>query len=778
MLYWFASLWQDLAYSCRVLKNNPVYTATAIATLGLGLGLNLAFFAMVNAAISPPPVRDPYTLASATFFASNGNRAITLQDMVAFRKESRAIVEAAATRFTSTGLDGENAGVLAVSGDYFPMLGGTAMLGRVLREGDNDNIAVLSERTWRTRYSADPRVVGRKILVGGVPFEVAGVAQTGFRGVGQAPSVWVPLTKPSDTISPLFRIKPGITFKQAEDELTRYWKNVTSSKLADQQITRVTTNPVGRSYTDALAQGWKMLLIAFGLTMAIPCANAANLLLARALGRQREMGVRLAIGASRGRMIQQLMLEAVLLSVGGGLLGALLARLGLNFGIQVFQDTLPSVARADVLRSMPEFQLDYHVFGYMFGVALLAAIAFALLPAMQSTKHSLSMALRGEFGFMKASRLRGAFVVAQVAVCVVLLVLASVMLRKTNKVASTQTGLDAAGVFSVTAPLPKHRAALLTSLETEPWMEPLATAALPPFASPSLTVRADNGTQDFKVSWNMVSPGYLPMFRIPIITGRNFTESVAPLAIVSESAAKAMWPGQDPIGKLVRNPSGKLMGRDMPSATVIGVAADVVAVTVMENPEKKTIYFPRSLKDTAGVGNLYVRGKGTPDDTRRRLDAFLVSSGAVDQGARISPVAEQLDMQQYGIKLLAVVASLLGTVALILTLAGMYGAASYLLGQRTKEIGIRMAIGATAGDASRFLFAYSMRLTAIGMVVGVVLAMVIGSLISGLVEVINVYDWPAYVIGLSVVALAAVASTAGPALGAARVDPVSCLRSE
>jgi ABC-type antimicrobial peptide transport system permease subunit len=203
-------------------------------------------------------------------------------------------------------------------------------------------------------------------------------------------------------------------------------------------------------------------------------------------------------------------------------------------------------------------------------------------------------------------------------------------------------------------------------------------------------------------------------------------------------------------------------------------------MTILENPEKKAVYFPSAGKSANEWSvQLFVRGKGSPDDTRKRLDALLVSSGAVDRGARVYPLAEQLGMQEYAIKLMAVIASLLGGVALILTLSGMYGAASYLLGQRTKEIGIRMAIGATAGDASRFLFGYSMRLTAIGMVVGIALAMAVAKLISGEITMaINVFDWPAYAIGILAVGIAAVAATLGPALGAARVDPASTLRSE
>jgi predicted permease len=789
-----------------LLGRKPGFAATIVVTLSLGLGLNAAFFTIFNSfLLRPLAVRDPASLMSIEWQTRyKTDVAVSWQEFVSASKAATGFEGMAACTLESTGLDGRAAKMALVSSNYFTLLGARIGMGRPFETDERGAVAVLSHRVWQGRYASDPQIIGRMVQVSGVPFEVIGVAAAEFAGVAVgyaefvtkdvarmgivAPDLWVPFESwtamrnlPQYGVRGMIgRLGPGASEARADAMMTAFARRATEGKPAYDRASRVVLETLEIPVTWTALQYSLPLLIAFGLTMLIPCANAANLMLARAMARQREFGARLSLGASRGRIVRQLLTESLVLAVAAGAAGLAVAHLALHYFARSLYKTAPPTLLYKV--RIPDFEIDGHVFFYMLLMAVITTALFSLAPAAQATRVAVSFALRGEYGVFRASRLRDGLVVAQVSACVMLLAVASVMLRGTARSTKIPRGFEASGVFGVVNQSPESARALSAILEAESWVEGQAVMGAPLNEMKTLQV-ANASRPGWETMYFHNSSGeFFDIVRIPIVKGRTFTreesESLAAVAVINESAARKLWPGEEALGKSISLDPGSSSSLRIPKfreARVVGISRDIVA-KLKDGGARPTVHFPDRLRNGTV---LIVRGKGTPDQTASKLEASLLRAPGSLTGARVVNLRETIEWETYPQGALAWLSSILGSVALLLTVTGVYGVMSYMVSQRTKEIGIRMALGATPLRIARFILFYSTRLAGIGLLFGMVLAIGVMQYCASKMELaVNFFDIPAYLLGLGVVSLAALFAAAGPARRARAVDPQDAVRSD
>jgi len=604
------------------------------------------------------------------------------------------------------------------------------------------------------------------------------------------PEFWAPMEAWRRAVGPIEsniavvgRLREGLTPRQAQAALASYARQVTADRVEEERAREVEL--LLRSSLIELPPRLYLailpLLLAFGFTMAIPCANVANMMLARGLARQREIGVRLSLGASRGRVVRQLLTEALVLAIVSALLSLGIARGAMDLGLRVMYATTPQAAHTMLNMLTPDLSLDWRVFLFVLAVAAATTLAFALAPALQATRMKVSFALRGEFSSMRASRLRDALVVVQVSVCMLLLVSAGVMVRALERVSQIDTGDDARGVFSLAAYTPIRVPHVVAALEREPWVEMVAHCS----ADFGVRVGASGRRETESATYSYVSANYLEMFRIPILRGRGFTRdeaaSGAAVAIVSQATAERFWPHEEAVGKALRILGNQGSRRRHPriaqtsQVEVIGVARNVISGDITRGVDAARLYMPAKISDSRDV---YVRGKGYGSQTAHQLEDAWRRVAAPDEAAAVASIEQRRYWDTYPARAFSWVASLLGLIALVLTVSGVYGVMSFLVSQRTKEMGIRMALGATWWNVVGYIMAQSGRLAGVGLAVGLLMAVAVSKLMWSRTPMVDALDPVAYGVGLGIVAMAAVVASIGPARRAARVDPVETLRAE
>lgn len=791
VLRWLAAVPPDLHHAARVLRKSPAFALAAVLTLGLGLGLNAAFFAVFNAfLLRPLAVRDAHNLVSVEFHARDGPVFLSPSEYEDLRVNVAAFSGVIATGQLQTRLDGRPAKGLLVSRNYFSLLGVTTTLGRSFQTDDSASVAVLSYRAWRNRFGSDESIIGRKLMVQGFPFDVIGVATPEFTGLEMGGvDLWIPIEiwnqlpgVPRANLSRITaRLRSGISKEAAQALLTTYAQRLANTRQPIGQIFRARLEFKATPFASTALRFLVPFLIAFGLTMAIPCSNAANIMLARALARQREISIRLALGASRGRVIRQLLAEGLLISMLAGAAGLAFARVTLDLVLRLVYATAPSTLLFRF--RIPELTLDTRVFLYMLIVSAITTVAFALVPAAQATRPDVSGALRGELGSSRSSRLRDALVIGQVAVCVMLLVAAGVFIRGGHKLASVDLGYDPRGVYAVSREAGDRTVALGAALERESWVETLAYGGKIPTDMGSLRVGVPRHPELSTAYCNFVSPDYFRLMRIALVRGRTFTQkearTEASVVVVSETVAKLLWPGAEPVGKTLSIPFGGSSGSEwrprFDQAEVVGVTRDIVA-RMIEGVGQPSIHFPSTARLRRPLV-LMVRGKGDPTESRRLIEAAMSRILGANESAIIVAMEEPVAWESYPQRAASWLSSLLGGVALLLTVTGVYGVVSHLVSQRTREIGIRMVVGATRPQVVQMVLSHSARLAVIGLGFGAVLALGFSMYFSStLGTMINVYDLAAYLLGPAAVILSVFGAALGPALHASRLNPMDSLR--
>lgn len=803
----------DFRLVFRTLRRTPSLALIVVLTLGSGLGLNTALFTLFdNYVLRPFAVKDPYQLYSLGWTTAKGAGGVRLtwdqyQELGA---QSTAFTETMAFNQLVAHVETRNLLGMAVTGNYFTSLGAGTAVGRPLLPedvvpGTRNRIVVIAHSLWQSQFGGDPRVLSRSIQINGNPFVVVGVARPEFTGIAPVPiDFFIPVTAQAEILpgadvfgqdrpAGLFvlgRLRPDLTVNQAQVALSIWLKHLTENLPEEQRslgavLTRQAT-PI--TFDSEILVVLLPLAVVFGLVLVICCANVSNMMLARALARQREIGVRLAIGAARWRLIRQLLSESLVLALLAGLVGYAVSVGALSGAQRLIIATLPPSFN---LMHIGVPQPDYRVFLFILLAAAASTILFGLAPAVQATRNSLTDALRGEFGGMAASssRLRSALVVSQVAVCMLLIVLTGVLVRVSTGYQQRDPGFQSAGIvypiFIGGVVDNAGTVKLVKALANEPWVETLAPAWHPPLRAQSqipVSAASVGASAVVRSSFNYVSAEFFGILGIPVTRGRNFQraemETEAPVAILSQGAAQKLFPNEDAIGKSILLDRRAVARTDAPGfdqAVVVGIAKDVASGQVVFGPDAAMVYLPTAASKPNRSYTVLIRGRGSVSATIHELEKTLAAV-VPDRPVISTSLEEILGVQVYPFLAAAWVAALLGGLALLLTLSGMYGVLSYLVGQRTKEIGVRIAIGASPGDIVRLVVMQSMRYAGMGAVVGIGLALGCALVLRHYLRAIDAFGLLPYAAGVVVIGLAAVVAALVPSRRAAGVNPLDALR--
>ena len=810
------TLLQDLRFAARVLWKSPGVTAVAVVALTLGIGANTAIFSVVNGVLLRPlPYPEPERLVLVNEHSERvPQMSVAYPNFVDWRAQQTVFEQMAATQSQSYNLSGageaERLPGRNVSPEFFAALGVSPALGRVFTEEENapgrERVAVISHGLWQRRFGGDAGILGRAVTLNGQPFTVVGVLPQGFRYSSPA-DVYVPINSAIDDtmrasrsyhpgIFVLARLKQGVTVERAREEMKTVAARLTAQYPESNTGNGVYLQPLSEFFVGQIRPSLLILLAAVGLVLLIACANVANLLLARAAARSREIAIRTALGASRPRIVRQLLTESVTLALVGGGCGLLLALWGV--------DALRSLAAGN-LPPTAEVGLDSNVLLFTFGVSLLTGVAFGLAPALQASRADLSTSLkeggRSQTGGVARQRMRSALVVAEVALSLLLLIGAGLMLKSFSLLRQAETGFDPRNLLTmqVSRAVGEGQSAAAAARFFDDLRErllatPGVTAAaysmgLPRLGAPDTSVfvagqpMPEPGKAP-QVLFYVTSPGYLEALGIPLLRGRFFDErddvNAQLVGVVDEVFARAIFPGEDAVGKRLR---GYAPG--MPDMEIVGVVGQVSqSGPDAPQPVRPQLYYAfrqvpeKYLPDFMGDVTVTVRTAGDPSPV---VAAARREARALDPAQPLYSVVTMEEVMAQSVatqKLSTLLLGLFAGVALLLAAVGLYGVMSYTVTQRTHEIGVRVALGAGRRDILRMVVGQGMLLTAAGIAVGLLGAFALTRLMASLLYGVSATD-PLVFAAVSLL-LAAVALLASyiPARRATKVDPMVALRYE
>ena len=818
----FSDCWQDLRYSIRTLRKNPSFAVVAISALALGIGVNTGIFSILNAvALRPLPVADAGKVVSVyqSFrgkFGRNSRNSISYfsyPEYLNYRDNNHVFSGVAVSVDATASLGGADARRIEgqiVSCNFFSVLGRPPVLGREFSadecsKPDAAPVAILSHSFWNSQFHGDPQIIGSTILLNRRAFTVVGIAPPDFGGTGLTlSSYWAPVAMqktllPGDDMFPdansntswlemLGRLKPGVSATRARADLA-----VIAGRIDQSYPGRTTTLVVDtatylgqpEARTIVLA-GSAVALLAVGLVLLIACANVANLLLARAASRQKEIAIRLSAGASRGRLVRQLLTESLLISLAGGALGSVLAFWSFKSLFRIVMSSLPGDVPPLTINLAP----DLRVLAYAVAISVLTGVVFGLVPALQATRPDLVSALKEEgSGFAGArisrGRLRNALVIAQVSVCMVLLIAAGLLARGLQSAQTLDPGFSPKGVVTTSFDLQQqgyddakalqfHRQ-LIERVSAIPGIDAVSQSVVVPLEGSSFgtVIEADGVSGKQNIRFNDVSPAFFPLLGFPIVRGRAFTEAEArqgaQVALPSEATVKHFWPNQNPLGKVFR------MGPKNLPYEVIGITKDIRA-TDLAHVDKDFFYFPSKLEHQSHMrllahtnGNLAATAK-LIRDAAHSIDANVIVTA--------KPMEENLEKWRTPSRMLAILTGALGLSGLLLASLGIYGVVSYAVSGRIREIGIRMTLGAEPDGILSMILKQGMRPVIWGLMIGFAICAVASRFMSVMLYGISPFDPLAFggvALFLSAVALLACYV---PARRATRVDPMEALRYE
>ncbi|MEM7353206.1 MAG: ABC transporter permease [Acidobacteriota bacterium] len=809
---------RDLRQAVRLLSRKPVLSGLAVLSFALGIGVNSSIFTLVNAVLlREPPVVDAGRVVEIYTSDAEGFRYATTSypDYLDLRREATVFSQLEATSATFVSYDdGERTELLfgeEVSHGFFDFLGLPMTLGRGLAVPEEtpgaNPLVVLGERFWRERFAADREVLGRSLKLNGVDCTVVGVAPAAYRASqsGLVADVWLPVTmhdalaerpsldrRGSRSLFLKGRLRDGIIVETAQAELdllaarlgTAYPETNEGRSLTAVAARDVAINPGidGKIFGAA-----SLLLVIVGLVLLIACSNIANLLLARAAERRRETAVRLALGSSRGRLVRQLLAESLVLAVGGAALGLLFAHWTSRL-IVSFNPPLPIPVALDL-------GVDLRVFGFTFALAVAAGILCGLAPALQASRADLVSAIKGEGSTLVGSRrrvsLRSVLVVGQVALTTILLAGAGLFLRSLASAQAIDPGFSLQRGVALTVGLGfgnryteaqgaaffdqlRERAAALPGVRRAAWAEHLPLSF--GFSRRGMEIEGRTAVteeEQSEIDTVRVGPGYFETLGIPLLRGRGFSDrdaaTTSPVVVVNDAFAQRYWPGEDALGKRLRS------RRDDPWAEVVGVVRTGRYRTLGE--ESLPFVYRSHQQDYSSMMTLVVAADGEA----ATLAALRAELQALD---RQVPIFDQrlmsghLDVALYPARLGAALLAAFGILGLALASVGLYGVVAYSVSRRTREVGIRMAIGAGARDVLSLVVREGMALVAVGLGLGLATALAAAHLLSSVLYGIAPHD-PLTFAGVALVlGAAALIANLVPAQRATRVDPIVALRYE
>lgn len=826
-----ARLWQDLRYGTRLLLKAPGFSIVAILTLALGIGANTAIFSLINSALLRPlPFRDPQRLVQIWNRRSISQDNYTLNglDYLDLQTQNRGFEQSSLfggrKSYNASGAgQPEKAIAREVQANFFSVLGVDAFRGRTFAPGEDQpgrsHVVVLSYGFWQRHFGGRADALGATLELNTIPYKVVGVMPRDFY-FPSAEDLWIPLEMVPGTFGnrggfsyrAIARLKPGVSVAQATADLAAIAKRIQQQYPSENYDVTTVNVPLKQDLTADTRKPLLIMLGAVALVLLVACANVANLLLARAAGRQREMALRVALGATRLRVLRQLLTESTLLS----LLGAGLGMAAAWFCVGVVRNT-PAIP---IPRQTP-VQLDLTVLAFTFAVSVAVGLLFGMAPALHSASLDVSHALKSSAQSVLAStgwrsRLRDALVIAEVAVSLALLVGAGLLLRTFARMRHAELGVNTDHVVTMRFVLPHAKyptpevrrqfyERLLLRLQNEPGVESAAISMEIPleYSRSSNVAREGEDTSRgyVEAEWNFITPDYFRAFGIPLLQGRGFARedtdlsaqftgewakqmkevdagertqfqsSVTATVIVNRALARMLWPNQDAIGKVLRAGGEKHL--------VIGVVADVKAEGIRER-ERPEAYSPLTheidnpwfpwnitLRTTAPAG-------GTSAAVRHDLSELDSSLPVFDVRTMQDVVADNMQATTMQTALLGVFAAM----ALLLASIGLYGVMAYLVTQRTREIGVRMALGARPADVLRMVLGRGVKLAAVGLIIGGAAALLLTRALASLLFGVTPNDVPTFIAVAVLLTAVALAASYLPARRAMRVDPMCALRYE
>jgi len=798
------SLARDVAYAFRTFKRAPLPALTIIGTLGLGLGLVAVVFTIMSPylfhADAVPRLEEVVEIRAA--LGSGGAwQKLKRSQLDSLRQDTTALADPfAMIDGIESRIDGRMMQGTAVSGNFFQALGVHAAAGRMLTPQDDDRGApqralVLSDRGWRRRFDADPAVVGRTLSINGTPFEIVGVMPRGFRGLEVVgPDYWAPLSligslRPAEAgeenavaVSIVGRVPSGVSKSAARDEIAAWFSRQPKVIVGPEQP-RIELIP--RQGNATLSSDMMLvfapLLVSFGLILVIACANVANLLLARGVSRQREIGIRLSIGATRRRIVRQLLTENFLLALAAAAVGYWVSRTLVGVALRAIAGSLPPEAAELVTVSVPPS--DWRVMLFLVGGAMMSTVFFALSPSLQATRLELVRVIRGEVGRDgRPKRSRNLLIVIQVTAAALLLTCSAIFLRSALASSSYVSGYRTADTILIEMKSDERRTPMLRALESSPMVAAVA-AATPDMLGGSRTASVALTGERFWTTYKFVSPDYMQIFDLAMSRGRGFTAAErtrdASVAIVSEALAHRLRPDGDVLGRALSIEGGPDEPKDevltRRTVTIVGVRKDIAGFRVLGGGESD-LYMPTNAAEAKA--QLVVRVRGDVEQARRQLlrDLTVVDP---DMG-QVMTMRTVARMETYMLEIAFWVTVMLGGLALALTLAGLFSTLSYLVEQRAKEIGVRMALGANARTIGLLVFSETFIPVGIGLLIGSGLALALAVLIrsawSDFTAVVHAFDPVAYAVSFTVIIAACVVAALAPARRAVRIDPIASLR--
>jgi len=806
------TLAQDVRYALRALAQQRAFAIVAVVTLALGVGANAAIFSVVNAMLLRPlPYPAAERLVMVWTTTGTGQSAAAWPEYLDWRAQSRSFEEMAVARHQSVTLVGgaepERVTGAFVSSTLFDVVGARPELGRTFRPEETDPttaqpVAVISHGLWTRRFGADPAILGRTLIFNGQPRAVIGVIGPEFEP-GRAPfdgwfmgtEVWLPvadfpnangLARGQTELGVVGRLRPGVTPAAAQAELAVVAERLQKAYPDTHAHRTVIVRPLHEELVSDVRPALLILLGSVALVLLIACANVANLLLARAAHRQREMALRSALGAGRGRLVAQLLTESMVLAVAAGVLGTMVGALALR--------GLLALVPANV--GLPaDLAIDRTVLAFTAGLSVLTGVVFGLLPAWQASRPDLVAVLREggrSVGGAARRRFRDGLVVAEIALSLVLLVGAGLLLRSVLALQGAEPGFRSERLLTMEFRLPTARYtepaqmaaffhAILERMRAVPGVESVALARAVPFSG-------NRGSSAYEVDGlappapgrepqtqtNIVSTGYFRTMGIPILQGREFedrdTADSTPVAVVGATFARTAWPGQDPLGKRFRL-------KERPQwLTIVGVVGDIRHGSFAEAPSPQA-YTPHD-QDPRIFACVLARTTGDPMAMAAPIRQAIWSVDAQQPVWRVRSMESLLAAARGPARAMSVLIAIFAAVALLLAAVGIYGVMAYLVAQRTREIGIRMALGASAHAVMRMVVGRGLALTLAATIIGIAGAAALSRTLATLLFGVAPLDPVTFVTAAAVLGGVALLASYLPARRAARVDPVVALAEE
>ncbi len=814
---------QDLRLALRLLLKSPGFTLIAVLTLGLGIGANTAIFSFINAFfLKSFTVQRPEELVTlyTTDERNPGLLPVSHPNFADYRDQNPGFAGMACYSFAPANLllNGEPSQIFGelVSGNYFDLLGVRAALGRTFRPDEYQTIGthpvtVLGNSFWQTQLAGDRGIIGREVMLNGTAFTVIGVAPADFKGLNtlNSPAFWVTTASYRQILSGIFlsffenrrallfsivaRLKPGVALTQADaglkpiaEQLAKQYP--TDNKGRGLRLVPLAQSGINPNQRQNFMLAGTLLLSLAGLVLFIACANIANLLLARATARQREVAVRIALGADRKRLIRQLLTESLLLATLGGLAGLLIA----EWTQQLLWSLRPPFLPQDMV-----ITLDGRVMGFGMVIALFTGLLFGLAPAWSATQPELTSTLKEETGGAAARSplfsLRNFLVAGQIALSVIALIIAGLFIRSLRHAQQTDPGWNTGNLalLSVNVSAQGYAGERATAYYRSAVERALAVPGVThaTVASGSLlngggflrTLRPQGDDDKLRTTGQLMSylqvwPGYFKTLGIPLMAGRDFTEAddmKHPLVVViNETLAKLAWPNRNAVGQTI-----KVFGSENP-VEVVGIIKNVVFDNIGEDPKPYAFFSLGQETDRGGFGTLHVRTQTDAAVLMPTLRKQLQSLDPTLPFVNVTTMDENIRQGLWAPRTGAALLSVFGLLALLLAAIGVYGIMAYTVGKRTREIGIRMAIGAQPADVLSLILGRGLVVAGAGLVLGLILAFAITRYFQNLLIGINTSDPLTYALIALLLAGVALLACWLPALRATKVDPLIALRSE